>query len=73
MRTSARNRVSFSRPRARLGEEGQHPVIGLIAFQHEINGEKDDRPDIGQLAGPAADGEKQILREIGRESLQLGG
>ncbi len=72
MRTSARNSVSFSRPRADLGEKGQHPVIGLVAFQHEIDGEKDDRADVGQLAGPAADGEKQIFREIGRESLQLG-
>ena len=46
-------------------------MIGLVSLQHEVDGEKDDRPDIGQLARPAADGEKEIFREVGRESLQF--
>ena len=46
-------------------------MVGLIAFQHEVHGQKEDRAQVGQLAGPTADREEQVLREIGRKPLQL--
>ena len=45
-------------------------MIGLVPLQHEIDGEKDHRSHIGQLAGPCADGEEEIFREVGGKPLQ---